>query len=91
MGLERDFAGIPEFWRIPLLADLRLTEQWAHSRNGDGKVNRLTADGKTWQPVSLLKQPRMVHRMVATNDGLLVLVGGASKGGNVALSEVIKP
>ncbi|HEV8059454.1 MAG TPA: hypothetical protein VGP68_06260 [Gemmataceae bacterium] len=57
----------------------------------DGKVNRLAADGKVWQEVGKLKQPRMVHRMLAANDNQLVVVGGASKGGNVASTETVKP
>jgi len=47
---------------------------------GDGKVVRLSADGKAWQEVGKLKQPRIVHRMVAANDALLVLLGGAGRG-----------
>ncbi len=57
----------------------------------DGRVHRLTADGKSWQEVGKLKQPRVVHRMVAANDNQLVVVGGASKGGNVASTETVKP
>lgn len=57
----------------------------------DGKLVRLTAKGNAWEVVGQLKQPRIVHRMVAASDNLLVAVGGASKGDNVALTEAIRP
>ena len=58
---------------------------------GDGKVARLKADGTAWQEVAKLKQPRIVHRMVAANDHLLLVLGGASKNGNVTMTETVKP
>lgn len=57
----------------------------------DGKISRLSADGAAWEPVGQLKQPRIVHRMVSVGDHLIVTVGGASKGDNVALTEVLRP
>ena len=55
----------------------------------DGKLIRLTAKGDAWEDVGRLKQPRIVHRMVAANDNLLVAVGGAFRGDNVAVTEAI--
>ncbi len=57
----------------------------------DGKVHRLTEKGDVWQQTGELKQARIVHRMVAPSDEMIFTVGGASKGGNVALTEVIQP
>jgi N-acetylneuraminic acid mutarotase len=57
----------------------------------DGKISRLTQDGKAWEQVGQLKQPRIVHRMVALTDHAIVTIGGASKGDNIALTEVWRP
>ena len=57
----------------------------------DGKVHRLTEPGAAWQLVGELKQPRIVHRMVPLGDGRIVTLGGAFKGDNIALTEVINP
>ena len=57
----------------------------------DGKVHRLAEKGTAWEPAGELKQARIVHRMVSPSDEMIVTVGGASKGGNVALTEVIQP
>lgn len=56
----------------------------------DGKLYRLSEKGDTWEPAGELKQPRYVHRMVAPSDNLLLVIGGASKTGNVALTEAIR-
>jgi N-acetylneuraminic acid mutarotase len=56
----------------------------------DGKVVRLTAKGDKWEPIGQLKQPRIVHRMAAASNDLLVVIGGALKGDNIALTETIK-
>ena len=57
----------------------------------DGKLYRLAAKGGDWEGVGAFKQARIVHRMVAVNDKLLIAVGGASKGENVAVIESIQP
>lgn len=57
----------------------------------DGKISRLSESGDAWQQVGQLKQPRIVHRMVAFGDHAIVTIGGASKGDNVALTEVWRP
>ncbi|HTU92644.1 MAG TPA: DUF4198 domain-containing protein [Gemmataceae bacterium] len=57
----------------------------------DGKLYRLSATGDAWEEVGVLKQPRVVHRMVGGLDGRLIVLGGASKQGNVAAIEAVKP
>lgn len=57
----------------------------------DGKVHRLNTQGDDWEEAGQLKQPRFVHRLVAGDGGVLIAVGGASKGGNVALTEGVTP
>jgi N-acetylneuraminic acid mutarotase len=58
---------------------------------GDGKVVRLKADGSAWQEVGTVKQPRIVHRMVTASENLMLVLGGASKKGNVTMVETVKP
>ncbi len=55
----------------------------------DGTVYRL--EGEKWEPVSKLKTPRFVHRVVPIGGGKLLAIGGASKAGNIAVCEVIEP
>jgi N-acetylneuraminic acid mutarotase len=57
---------------------------------GDGKLYRLTEKGDAWEAVGQLQQPRIVHRLVAVGERQLLALGGASKGENVALTEVIE-
>jgi N-acetylneuraminic acid mutarotase len=57
----------------------------------DGKLQRLTAKGDAWEEAGQLQQPRIVHRKVAIADKLLLVLGGAGKGENVALTEAIRP
>lgn len=57
----------------------------------DGKLVRLAGNGDAWEEVGRLKQPRIVHRMVAAHDNLLIAIGGAYQGDNVALTEAIEP
>jgi uncharacterized GH25 family protein len=57
----------------------------------DGKLYRLSAPGDTWEKVGMLKQPRIAHRMVGGPDGRLIVLGGASKRGNVAPMESVSP
>jgi N-acetylneuraminic acid mutarotase len=56
----------------------------------DGKLYRLTERGDAWEACGGLQQPRIVHRLVAARDDLLVAVGGAAKGDNVALTEAVE-
>jgi N-acetylneuraminic acid mutarotase len=57
----------------------------------DGKLYRLSAKGAAWQEAGALVQPRIVHRMVAGDGGRLIVLGGASKQGNVARTETVEP
>jgi hypothetical protein len=55
---------------------------------GDGSLFGLEADGSQWRRVGGTS-PRLAHRMVASQDGL-ILLGGAAKGGNLDLVEKIE-
>jgi N-acetylneuraminic acid mutarotase len=55
----------------------------------DGQIHRLRADGKSWEKLPSSQTKRMVHRLVPHQSGVL-LVGGASKGGNVAALEYVE-
>jgi N-acetylneuraminic acid mutarotase len=55
----------------------------------DGTVYRLAGD--KWEPAAALRTPRYVHRLVPIGGGRLLALGGASKAGNVAASEVVEP
>jgi N-acetylneuraminic acid mutarotase len=55
----------------------------------DGRVLRL--EGKTWQESGILKQSRIVHRMLPVPGNALVVVGGAAGGDNIGLTEVVVP
>jgi hypothetical protein len=55
----------------------------------DGKLYRLATKEDAWEAVGTLTQARVVHRLVAPDDALLLAVGGASKGGNVPTIESI--
>jgi N-acetylneuraminic acid mutarotase len=57
----------------------------------DGSVLRLARDARSWEEVGRLKQPRIVHRMVEAPDDLLVVVGGAYSGDNIATTEIFRP
>ncbi len=56
----------------------------------EGPLYRLSQDGKTWDKVGAVAKPRMVHRLVPHGNGVVV-VGGASRGGNVAEVEIVIP
>jgi YHS domain-containing protein len=57
----------------------------------DGKLYRLTEKKDGWEEVGTLEKPRFVHRLVPTADNRLLALGGASKAGNVALTEALEP
>lgn len=57
----------------------------------DGLLFRLAASGTAWEEVGRLQQPRIVHRLVPAKPNLLVALGGAAKGTNVALTEALTP
>ena len=51
----------------------------------DGSVHRLRTDGSGWEPIGRAS-PRIVHRLVADDDRVLIL-GGARAGANLDLVE----
>ncbi len=55
-----------------------------------GKLYRLDDNGEKWTEVGELNHPRYFHRLVASDDGQLLIVGGTSKGGKVAEVEAVK-
>ena len=57
----------------------------------DGKLYRLKEKQDGWDEVGKLTAKRIVHRMVPATPDLLLVLGGASKGGNIAASEAIEP
>ncbi len=56
----------------------------------EGPLYRLASDGHSWQKLATASRGRMVHRLVPHGKGVW-LVGGASKGGNVAELEFLVP
>jgi len=55
-----------------------------------GLVARLTTDGQAWEKVGQAKIKRMVARLLPHGTDQVILVGGASSGGNVAEVEVFR-
>jgi len=62
-----------------------------HVSPADGKLYRLNAKQDAWDEVDKLATKRIVHRMVPAAADLLLVLGGATKGGNVAACEAIEP
>lgn len=56
----------------------------------DGKVYRLNSKHTTWEEIATLERQRVVHRIVPVGEDTLLVLGGASRAGNVAQSEVIE-
>jgi N-acetylneuraminic acid mutarotase len=57
----------------------------------DGKLYRLGAKRDAWVQVGELEQKRIVHRIVPLRDDCMLVLGGASPGGNVAQLEAVIP
>lgn len=57
----------------------------------DGSVLRLSNDGKSWETVATLKQPRFFHRLVIADDQSLLIVAGTSRSGKALAVESIRP
>jgi hypothetical protein len=57
----------------------------------DGKLYRLSQDGNSWDECGAVENPRVVHRMVPARRDLLLVLGGSSRAGNVAVTETIVP
>jgi hypothetical protein len=67
------------------------TKEGIYCTAGSGGLFRLSNDGKQWEEVGQLSKPRMFHRLVATDDGRLLVVGGTSrKTGKVTEVEAIE-
>ena len=56
----------------------------------DGKVYRLTEKGDSWEEVATLANARVVHRMVPTGKGQMLVIGGSSKGAPTSSVEVVE-
>jgi N-acetylneuraminic acid mutarotase len=55
----------------------------------DGKLYKLSPKDTSWQEIGTLQLERIAHRMVASVEGRLVVIGGANrKGQNLTHSEV---
>ncbi len=57
----------------------------------DGKLYRLNDKNDAWQEIGVLEKQRLVHRMVSVRPGQLLVLGGASRDGNVAQVEAFVP
>jgi len=57
----------------------------------DGKLYLLSLKLNAWVQIDNLETARLVHRIVPGPDSSLVVLGGASKDGNVAQVEVLSP
>jgi N-acetylneuraminic acid mutarotase len=55
-----------------------------------GAVYRLSDDGKEWTTVGKLNHPRYFHRLLSTEDGRLIAVGGTSREGKVPAVESLE-
>jgi N-acetylneuraminic acid mutarotase len=55
----------------------------------DGKLYRLDLKKNAWDEVGSLAKKRVVHRLVAANDGWLLVLGGGSRDGNLSMVETI--
>ena len=66
------------------------TEQGLFATTGAGLVCRLADDGSAWQTVGKLNHPRRFHRLVADDEGRLLVVGGTSRMGKVKEVELIE-
>jgi len=56
----------------------------------DGKLYRLSDEGDSWMEAGQVEQPRIVHRIVPAQNGMVLVLGGASRAGNVAETEAVK-
>lgn len=57
-----------------------------------GRLQRLSADGRRWDVIAQLQNPRFFHRMLPTAEGELLFVGGASmQSGKVSEVELFSP
>jgi YHS domain-containing protein/N-acetylneuraminic acid mutarotase len=57
----------------------------------DGKLYRLADSQKAWEEIATLETKRLVHRVVAAGDDLMLVLGGAGRDGNIAQVEAVEP
>lgn len=57
----------------------------------DGKLYRLSTKGDAWEDVGTVQQARYVHRTLPIGGSRILVLGGASKQGNVSMVESIVP
>ncbi len=57
----------------------------------DGVLYRLNEKKIAWENIATFEKQRSVHRVVSARDDLLLILGGASKAGNLADVESIEP
>lgn len=65
------------------------TEKALYLSGMDGKVYRLNKGKVGWDAVGKLEQPRIHHRIVNPDHGVLTAVGGATMNGNVKSVEAV--
>lgn len=56
----------------------------------NGAVYRLTHTDNAWREVAQLEKARIVHQMLPLTDSSLLVLGGATRGSNVAENETIE-
>jgi N-acetylneuraminic acid mutarotase len=61
-----------------------------YANPADGNIYRLSKDNKNWEKVAAVQHARIVHRMLGTGDGRLVVIGGASSKRNISETEIIE-
>lgn len=57
----------------------------------DGVVYRLNEAKNEWEKIGAVQHKRIVHRIVPTPERKLAVLGGATKGANVAEVELVEP
>jgi N-acetylneuraminic acid mutarotase len=65
-------------------------ERGLFATTGPGLLCRLQDDGKSWETVGKLNHPRRFHRLVADDEGRLLVVGGTSRMGKVKEVELLE-
>ena len=62
-----------------------------YASTSPGLLYRLDDNGAKWTEVGQMNHPRYFHRLVASDAGRLLIVGGTSKGGKVPEVEAVQP
>lgn len=80
----------PDFPGRPFGAAMTTVGQRIAASGIDGRVYMLSSADGTWVPAARHVFGRMFHRLIATGDDEVVSLGGASEGGHLAITEVLK-